>query len=120
MISVIITLLLLLIWYLTLITFHLPIISILILWMGMILLSITYFFNYKKKKRDMTVFKYRFLISALPIYPTLAFYVYRLMNGKSMQDQFLYLPVLVIFTMLTLNAIVVYSFDKRKQEKQKK
>ena len=112
-ISVIITLLLLIIWYFTLQLFNYPLISVSILWVGMIVLSIAYFFIYKKKKRDMKIFKIRFLVSAVPIYPILAYYVYSLIVGDGLPSQLSLIPFFVIFIMLILNASVVYFFDKK-------
>ena len=111
--SVIITLYLLLIWYATLELFNLPLVSISILWTGMITLSIVYYYVYKKKNRDMRIFKIRFIVSALPIYPVLAYYVYRLLVVRSLPSQLRLIPFFVIFAMLILNATVVYYFDKK-------
>jgi hypothetical protein len=113
-ISVIITLCLILVWYLTLTLFNYPLISISILWTGMIVLSIIYYFVYRNKKRDMRILKIRFLVSALPIYPALAFYVYMLLNGKEVSGIFRFLPIGIIGTMLLLNASVVFFYSGRK------
>lgn len=109
--SVIITLCLLLVWYLTLILFNYPLISVSIIWIGMILLSIIYYIVYRKKKRDMRIFKIRFFVSAVPIYPTLVFYVYMLLNGREVSGIFRLLPIGIIGIMLLLNAIVVYIYS---------
>jgi hypothetical protein len=111
--SVIITLCLLLVWYLTLILFNYPLISISILWVGMIVLSILYYVVYRTKKRDMRIFKIRFFVSAVPIYPTLVFYVYLLLNGKQVAGGFRLLPIGIIGTMLLLNASVVYFYSQK-------
>jgi len=112
-ISVIITICLLLIWYLTLTLFNYPVISILILWAGMILLSATYFIIYSKKKRDMKIFKIRFFLSALPIYPALGFYVYILLTGDKISGVFRLLPIGIVCTMLLINASVVYLYSRK-------
>jgi hypothetical protein len=112
-VSVIITLFLLGIWYLTLKLFNYPLISISILWTGMIVLSIVYFYIYKKKNRDMKLFKTRFLVSAIPIYPILGAYVYFLIIGEELPNEFRLLPFFVIITMLILNASVVYISSKK-------
>jgi len=109
-----ITLCLLLVWYLTLIIFNYPLMSITILWTGMIVLSITYFMFYRKKKRNMKILKIRFFVSALPIYPALAFYVYMLIIGKEISGIFRLLPVGIIGTMLLLNASVIYFYSQPK------
>ena len=111
--SVIITLCLLLVWYSTLTLFNYLLISISILWGGMIVLSILYYVVYRKKKRDMRIFKIRFFVSALPIYPTLVFYVYLLLNGKEVSGAFRLLPIGIIGTMLLLNACVVYFYSQK-------
>jgi hypothetical protein len=61
----------------------------------------------------MRLFKIRFFVSAVPIYPTLVFYVYLLLNGKEVSGVFRLLPIGIIGTMLLLNAGVVYFFSRR-------
>ena len=111
--SVIITLCLLIFWYLTLFLFNYPLVSLLLLWVGMIVLSIIYFIVYRQKKRDMKIFKIRFLVSALPIYSALAVYVYVLLYGKGVPGIFRFMPIGIIGTMLLLNAVVVYWYSRR-------
>ncbi len=113
-ISVVITLCLLLIWYLTLVLFNYPLASLLFLWVGMIVLSIVYYIVYRKKKRDMRIFKIRFFVSAVPIYSALIFYVIALLYGKGMPSIFRFMPIGIIGTMLLLNAGVVYCFSQSK------
>ncbi|MCJ7572512.1 MAG: hypothetical protein MUO82_11680 [Candidatus Thermoplasmatota archaeon] len=112
-VSVIVTLCLLLTWYITLISFNYPLISILILWVGMIVLSIIYYIVYRKKKRDMRILKTRFFVSVVPIYSALVFYVYMLLYGKEISGDFRLLPIGIIGTMLFLNASVVYFYSRR-------
>jgi hypothetical protein len=112
-VSVVITLCLLLIWYLTLTVFNYPLLSVLLLWIGMIVLSITYYFIYKKKNRNMKIFKIRFLVSAIPIYPALAFYVYMLIVGQQVSGILRLLPIGIIGLMLILNASVVYFYSRK-------
>ena len=71
-------LILLSIWYLTLKFYNFPIISIIILWIGMTLLSLIYVYIYKKRNRDKKILRIRFYITAIPIYPMLAYYIYKL------------------------------------------
>jgi len=111
--SVIITLCLLFLWYITLVLFNYPLISLLLLWVGMIVLSILYYIIYRKKKRDMRIFKIRFLVSAVPIYSALGFYVYVLLYGKGIPGIFRFMPIGIIGTMLLLNAVVVYWFSRK-------
>ena len=112
-VSVIITLCLLIFWYLTLLLFNYPLVSLLLLWVGMIVLSIIYFIVYRQKKRDMKIFKIRFLVSALPIYSALAVYVYVLLYGKGVPGIFRLMPIGIIGTMLLLNAGVVFCYSRR-------
>ena len=112
--SAIITLFLILIWYLTLELFNRPLISISILWIGMIALSLIYLYVYRKKNRDMRIMRIRFMVSALPIYPVLGYYVYCLIVDGSLSGQLRFIPFFVIFAMLILNASVIYIIDKRK------
>ena len=112
-ISVIITLCLLLTWYVTLISFNYPLISISILWVGMIVLSIVYYIVYRKKKRDMKILKMRFFVSVLPIYSALVFYVYMLLYEEEISGGFRLLPIGIIGTMLFLNGSVVYFYTQR-------
>ena len=112
-ISVIVTLCLLLVWYLTLVMFNYPLLSISILWVGMIILSIIYYLIYREKKRNMKILKIRFIVSALPIYPALVFYVYMLLNGKEVTGIFRLLPIGIIGTMLLLNASVEYFYSQK-------
>ena len=111
--SVIITLSLLFVWYITLVVFNYPLISLLLLWVGMIVLSVFYYFIYRKKKRDMKIFKIRFLVSAVPIYSALIFYVYVLLYGKELPADFRLMPIGIIGTMLLLNAGVIYWYSRR-------
>lgn len=112
--SLIITFYLLLAWYSTFVVFNYPLISISILWSGMIILSIVYSYVYKKNNRDMRILKIRFLVSAIPIYPILAYYVYSLIIGEGIPNRLRYLPFFVVCTMLFLNASVIYIYDKKK------
>jgi hypothetical protein len=112
-VSVIVTLCLLFAWYVTLISFNYPFVSLLILWVGMVVLTIVYYTVYRKKKRDMKILKMRFFVSAVPIYSALALYVYLLLYGKQLPSGFRLLPIGIIGTMLLLNAGVVYYYSRR-------
>jgi hypothetical protein len=112
-VSVIVTLCLLFVWYFTLIKFDYPLLSVSILWVGMIVLSIIYYLVYRKKKRDMRIFKIRFFVSAVPIYPALLFYVYVLLTGNEVSGVFRLMPIGIIGTMLLLNAGVVYLYSRK-------
>jgi len=111
--SIVVTLCLLAAWYVTLTVFDRPLLSVSLLWAGMITLSVVYYFVYRRKRRDMRVFKARFFASALPIYPALALYVITLVNGNQVTGVFRLLPIGIVFTMLVLNAAVVYWYSRR-------
>ena len=111
-VSVIITLCLLLLWYVTLVSLNLPLLSLLILWVGMITLTIVYYLVYRNKKRDMKILKMRFLVSAIPIYAALGFYVYLLLEGSHVSGILRLMPIGIIGTMLLLNAAVVYYYTR--------
>jgi hypothetical protein len=115
-ISVIITLCLLAAWYVTLTVFDRPLLSVSLLWSGMIILSLVYYFVYRWKKRDMKIFKTRFLVSAIPIYPALALYIYTLLTGTKVTGIYRLLPIGIIGVMLLLNALVVYWYTGRKHD----
>ena len=112
-ISVIVTLFILEIWYLTLLVFDRPLASILILWAGMISLTFVYTYIYKKKKRDMKLLKTRYMVSAVPIYPVLGYYVYLILTGEKLSGNIRLIPFFVIFAMLFLNALVVYIYGRK-------
>ena len=111
-ISVAITFCLLAIWFITLIVFNRPLVSVILLWGGMILLSIVYYFDYRNKQRNMKIFKVRFLVSAIPIYPALAIYVYNVATGTVVTGWFRFMPIGIVCTMLALNAAVVYYYTR--------
>ena len=112
-VAVIITLCLLLTWYVTLISLNYPLLSLSILWVGMIVLSIIYYIVYRKKKRDIRILKTRFFVSVVPIYSALLLYLYILLYGKEISGSFRLLPIGIIGTMLLFNASVVYFYARR-------
>lgn len=112
-ISVVVALFLLVTWYVTLIILNNPIVSITLLWAGMIVLSIVYSIIYKKKKRNYKILRIRFIVSAIPIYPMLFYYGYHLVFGLNIPTQLRFTPVIVIFSMLFLNAFIVFYYREK-------
>jgi len=112
-----IILILLAIWYLTLILFDYPLLSIIFLWTGMIIISLAYVQVYKKTKRDIKILRRRFFISAIPIYPMLIYYIYKLVIDRNLPQEQKYLPFFIVMSMLILNAIVLYIYEVRKTSK---
>lgn len=110
-----IILILLGIWYLTLILFDYPLLSIILLWTGMIVISLLYVQVYKKAKRDKKILRKRFFVSAIPIYPMLIYYIYKLVIEGNLPQEQKYLPFFIVMSMLILNAIVLYIYEVRKK-----
>jgi hypothetical protein len=106
----------LLIWLLTLLIFNYPLISIIFLWISMILISLLYIYVYRNNKRDKKILRIRFLVSGIPIYPTMIYYVYKLVfdNGIPKDQQFL--PLYVLLPALALNGIILFFYDIRKNQ----
>lgn len=118
-ISIVITFCLLATWYLTLVILKMPVLSITLLWSSMILLSIIYSIIYKRKKRNLKILRVRFFVSAIPIYPMLFYYAYHIVLGLSYPQQLRFTPVIVIFLMLFLNAVIVFYYRDTKNLKKK-
>jgi hypothetical protein len=102
------------IWYFSVLFFEYPLISIIFLWTSMILISVLYIYVYRRKKRNIRILRIRFFVSGIPIYPTMIYYVYRLIfeNGLPKGQEFL--PLFVILPALFLNGIVLLFYDIRK------
>jgi len=66
---------------------------------------------YKKRKRDLKVLRIRFFfLTAFPLYPVLIYYYYKLVADKNLPTGQLFLPVGILFTVLTLNALTVFKY----------
>jgi len=115
-ISGIVVLIFLVVWYLTLVCFDSPLMSLCFLWISMTLLSIVYVYIYKKRKRDLKVLRIRFFVTAIPLYPVLIYYIYKLVVEKNLPRGQLYLPLGIIFTVLILNAIVIFKYEIKKKK----
>jgi hypothetical protein len=116
-ISGIMVLIFLVIWYLTLVFFDSPLMSLGFLWISMTLLSIIYVYIYKKRKRDVKVLRIRFFVTAIPLYPVLSYYVYKLVVEQNLPRGQLFLPLGIIFTVLILNALVIFQYEIKKKTK---
>ena len=108
--SLIVTFILLAVWFITLTLFDLQLLGIVTLWSGMITLSIVYYFIYSRKKRNMKILKYRFLGSTVLIYPVLFYYVFILLERGVIVGSFRFLPFFIIFSMLLINSLIIYYF----------
>ena len=103
------------IWFVTLKIFNYPLLSIIFLWTAMSVLSLIYLYVYRKRKRNKKIMRIRFFVSAIPLYPVLIYYVYKLAIEKNLPTEQIYLPFFVIFSILILNAIVIYFYEIRKK-----
>jgi hypothetical protein len=102
------------IWFVSLILFDYPLISIIFLWTSMIIISLLYIIVYRKRKRDLKILRIRFIVSGIPIYPTMIYYIYKLIFDKGLSKEQEYLPLFVILPALFLNGIILYLYDIRK------
>ena len=101
-------------WFLMLLIFDSPLFSIIFLWTGMIFLSILYAYVYKKNKRDMKILKKRFFVSAIPIYPMLMYYIYKIAVDHNLPQEQKFLPFFIVLSVLILNALVLYFYEIKK------
>lgn len=102
------------IWYFMLILTNLPLLSIIFLWSAMILISLLYIFIYRKKKRNKKILRIRFLVSGLPIYPTMIYYIYKIVFDNGIPKDQKFLPLFVLLPALFLNGIILYFYEIRK------
>lgn len=112
--SVMLILMLLALWFLTILKFISPLLSIIILWIGMTLISVGYSIIYKRKNRNMRTLKIRFLVSVVISYPFLIYYLYRLSTGCDLPREQQLLSFCFVLSILILNAIVEYISGRKK------
>ena len=103
------------IWYFMLKILNSPLISIIFLWVSMILISVIYIIVYRRNNRDIKFLRIRFLASGIPIYPTMIYYIYKIViDGGLPKDQRL-LPLFVLLPALILNGAILYIYEIRKK-----
>ena len=104
-------LLTLIIWFITLNIYDNQVLSFLFLWITMLLISVFYVFFYKKSKRKMKILRIRFLLSGIPLYPVMIYFIYRIIidNGISYEQRFF--PLFIMFPALFLNGIALYYYE---------
>jgi hypothetical protein len=102
------------IWFVSLILFDYPLISIIFLWSSMIIISVLYIIVYRKRKRNLKILRIRFIVSGIPIYPTMIYYIYKLIFDNGLSEEQEFLPLFVIIPALFLNGIILYFYDIRK------
>jgi len=99
------------IWFFSLIFFNYPLISIIFLWSSMIIISVLYIVVYRRRKRNLKILRIRFLLSGIPLYPTMIYYVYKLVFDNGLPKEQEFLPLFVLLPALFLNGIILLFFD---------
>lgn len=107
----------LLIWFLIILISNLLLLAIIFLWISMILISLLYIYFYKKNNRNIKLLRVRYIISGIPIYPTMIYYIFSLIvNGELSKGQ-RFLPFFVLFPSLIINGIILYIWEIRRKDK---
>jgi hypothetical protein len=104
------------IWYLILVISNSPLFSIIFLWVSMILISLLYIVVYRKKNRDLKILRIRFLASGIPLYPTMIYYVYKILIEDGLPKDQKLLPLFVLLPALFLNGIILFFYDIRRKK----
>ena len=104
------------IWYFMLVLSYSPLISIIFLWVAMISISILYIYVYNKEKRDKKILRIRFLVSGIPIYPTMIYYIYKILFDNGIPKDQKLLPLFVLMPALFLNGIILYLYEIKKND----
>jgi len=102
------------IWFVMLNLTNLPLMSIIFLWTSMILISLLYIIVYRRRNRDKKILRIRFLASGIPIYPTMIYYVYKIIIDSGIPKDQKFLPLFVLLPALFINGIILYFFEIRK------
>jgi len=105
------------IWYFILVISNSPLISIIFLWVAMFSISLLYIYVYKNKKRDKKILRIRFLVSGIPIYPMMIYYIYKIVFDSGIPKDQKFLPVYVLLPALFLNGIILYFYEIKKDYK---
>ena len=103
------------IWYFILIMTNMPLMSIIFLWSSMILISVLYIIVYRRKNRDKKILRIRFLVSGIPIYPTMIYYIYKIVFDDGIPKDQKFLPLYILLPALFLNGIILYFYEMRKK-----
>jgi len=103
------------IWYFMLVLSYSPLISIIFLWVAMISISILYIYVYNKENRDKKILRIRFLVSGIPIYPTMIYYIYKILFDNGIPKDQKLLPLFVLMPALFLNGIILYLYELKKE-----
>jgi hypothetical protein len=109
------TLISLAIWYFILVQTDMPLMSIIFLWSSMILISVLYIILYRIKNINKKILRIRFLASGIPIYPTMIYYIYKIVFDNGIPKEQKFLPLFVLLPALFLNGIILYFYEMRKK-----
>jgi len=99
------------IWYFMLILSNSPLFSIIFLWVSMILISVLYIVVYNKKQRDRKLLRIRFLASGIPLYPTMIYYIYKIIFDNGLPKEQRLLPLFILLPALFINGIILLLWD---------
>ena len=103
------------VWYFLLNLTNLPLMSIIFLWTSMILISVLYIIVYRRHDRDKKILRIRFLVSGIPIYPTMIYYIYKIIFDNGIPKEQKFLPLYVLLPALFLNGIILYFFELKEK-----
>ena len=104
------------IWYLLLTLTNKPLMSIIFLWVAMIAISLLYIVVYRRRGRDKKILRIRFLASGIPIYPTMIYYIYKIVFDNGIPKEQKFLPLFVLLPALFINGIILYFYEIRKND----
>ncbi len=107
----------LVIWLLLILIFDFLLIAIIFLWISMISISLLYIYFYKKNNRNIKLLRLRFLISGIPIYPMMIYYIFILIVNNELTSGQRFLPLFVLVPSLVLNGSILYIWELRKNDK---
>lgn len=82
----------------------------------MILISVLYIIVYRRRGRDKKILRIRFLVSGIPIYPTMIYYIYKIVFDNGIPREQKFLPLFVLIPALFLNGIILYIYEIRKND----
>ena len=104
------------VWYFLLTLSNSPLLSIIFLWVSMIIISILYITIYRKKKRDKKILRIRLLASGIPLYPTMIYYIYKIVFDNGLPKDQRLLPLFILLPALFINGIILLFWDIRKNK----
>ena len=104
------------IWYFLLVISNSPLVSIIFLWISMIFISVLYIVVYNRKQRNRKILRIRFLASGIPLYPTMIYYIYKIVFDNGLPKDQRLLPLFILLPALFINGIILFFWDIRKNK----